>query len=342
MVLKFTLRLSVLLAASLLSGCYLMQATRGQLAVMSKRQPIDKVIARPTTTDALKIQLIRARDIRDFASRELRLPDNGAYRSYADIGRPYVVWNVVATPEFSVQPRQWCFPIAGCVAYRGYFTEKAAKAFAAELKEQGDDVLTGGVPAYSTLGRIADPLLNTVTGYGQLELAGLVFHELAHQVAYLPGDSAFNEAFATAVEEEGVARYAATLPDSTLLQRWQQRRRLRIEITGLITAARADLSRIYTLRFAPEAMRATKAERLQQLATAIRALEQREGRASGYGSWIDAGLNNAHLASVATYYDQVPYFETLLRERCGGWLPCFYTVVKQEVESRQINAAKRR
>jgi predicted aminopeptidase len=342
MVLKFTLRLSVLLAASLLSGCYLMQATRGQLAVMSKRQPIDKVIARPTTTDALKAQLIRARDIRDFASRELRLPDNGAYRSYADIGRPYVVWNVVATPEFSVQPRQWCFPIAGCVAYRGYFTEKAAKAFAAKLKEQGDDVLTGGVPAYSTLGRIADPLLNTVTGYGQLELAGLVFHELAHQVAYLPGDSAFNEAFATAVEEEGVARYAATLPDSTLLQRWQQRRRLRIEITGLITAARADLSRIYMLRFAPEAMRAAKAERLQQLATAIRALEQREGRASGYGSWIDAGLNNAHLASVATYYDQVPYFETLLRERCGGWLPCFYTVVKQEVESRSANSAKRR
>jgi predicted aminopeptidase len=342
MVLKFTLRLSVLLAASLLSGCYLLQATRGQLAVMSKRQPIEKVIARPTTPDTLKTQLVRARDIRDFASRELGLPDNGAYRSYADIGRPYVVWNVVATPEFSVQPRQWCFPIAGCVAYRGYFTEKAAKEFAANLKKQGDDVLTGGVPAYSTLGRIADPLLNTVTGYGHLDLAGLVFHELAHQVAYLPGDSAFNEAFATAVEEAGVARYAATLADATLLQRWQQRRRLRIEITGLITAARADLNRIYMLRFAPEAMREAKAKRLGELATAIRALEQREGRSAGYGAWIDAGLNNAHLASVATYYDQVPYFEKLLQQSCGNLLPCLYTRVRQEVAARQAANATRR
>ena len=213
MVLKFTLRLSVVVASLLLGGCYLMQATRGQLTVMKLRQPIDTVIARKDTSDTLKAQLIRARDIRDFASRELGLPDNGAYRSYADIGRPYVVWNVVATPEFSVQPLEWCFPIAGCVAYRGYFNEKAAKDFAADLKARGRDVVVGGVPAYSTLGHIADPLLNTVINYGQLDLAALVFHELAHQVAYLPGDSSFNEAFATAVEEAGVARYAAQLPD---------------------------------------------------------------------------------------------------------------------------------
>ncbi len=341
MVLKFTLRLSVLLAASLLGGCYLMQAARGQLAVMARRQPIDKVIARPATSDTLKAQLIRARDIRDFASRELALPDNAAYRSYADIGRPYVVWNVVATPEFSIQPRQWCFPIAGCVAYRGYFSEKAADAFAAMLKAKGDDVLTGGVPAYSTLGHIADPLLNTVTGYAALDLAALVFHELAHQVAYLPGDSSYNEAFATAVEEAGVARYAAQLPDATLLQRWQQRRRLRIEITALITAAREDLGGIYKRRFAPEAMREAKAQRLKELATAIRALEQREGRSSGFGSWIDAGLNNAHLASVATYYDQVPYFEKLLHESCGDWLPCLYAKVQQEVAARTSRRADR-
>jgi predicted aminopeptidase len=339
MVLKFTLRLFVLLATSLLAGCYLMQAARGQLAVMGKRQPIDKVIAKPATPDTLKTQLIRARDIRDFASRELALPDNAAYRSYADIGRPYVVWNVVATPEFSVQPLQWCFPIAGCVAYRGYFSEKQANAYAAELKAKGRDVVTGGVPAYSTLGRIADPLLNTVTGYALLDLAALVFHELAHQVAYLPGDSAYNEAFATAVEEAGVARYAARQSDPTLLARWQQRRRLRIEITSLLSAARADLNRIYMRRVAPEAMRAAKAQRFNELATAIRALEQREGRSSGYGSWIEAGLNNAHLASVATYYDQVPYFEKLLHESCGDYLPCLYTKVQQEVAARRKKSA---
>lgn len=335
MVLKFTLRLSVVVASALLSSCYLMQATRGQLTVMKLRQPIDTVILRKDTSDTLKAQLIRARDIRDFASRELGLPDNAAYRSYADIGRTYVVWNVVATPEFSVKPLEWCFPIAGCVAYRGYFSEKAAKDFAAGLKTQGRDVVVGGVPAYSTLGHIADPLLNTVIHYGQLELAALVFHELAHQVAYLPGDSSFNEAFATAVEEAGVARYAAQLPDPALLQRWQQRRRLRVEISALITGARADLGRTYTRDTTPEAMREAKAARLAELATGIRALEQREGRASGFGAWIDAGLNNAHLASVATYYDQVPYFEKLLKDDCGDYLPCLYIKVKQEVAERQ-------
>jgi predicted aminopeptidase len=339
MVLKFTLRLSVVMACALLSGCYLLQATRGQLTVMKLRQPIDAVIERKDTSDTLKAQLIRARDIREFASRDLGLPDNAAYRSYADIGRPYVVWNVVATPEFSVQPLEWCFPVAGCVAYRGYFSEQAAKDFAAGLKAKGRDVVIGGVPAYSTLGHIADPLLNTVIAYGQLDLAALVFHELAHQVAYLPGDSSFNEAFATAVEEAGVARYAASLSDATLLQRWQQRRRMRVEVTALITAARADLDGIYKGRAAPDAMREAKAQRLATLAAAIRALEQREGRTSGFASWIDAGLNNAHLASVATYYDEVPYFEKLLKDSCGDYLPCLYTRVKQEVAARQ---AKRR
>jgi predicted aminopeptidase len=321
----------------LLQGCgitYFAQAASGQLGVMRARQPIEKVIARPTTADTLKNQLLRARRIRDFASRELGLPDNGAYRSYADIGRRFVVWNVVATPEFSVEPLQWCFPIAGCVAYRGYFSEKAAQAYAQTLRKQGNDVLVGGVPAYSTLGRIADPLLNTVVGYGEFDLAALVFHELAHQVAYLPGDSAFNEAFATAVEEEGVARYAATLGEQGALDRWRQRRRMRIAVTELIAATRRDLANLYRQRLASDGVRTAKAERLAKLAAEIRALERREGQPSGYGGWLQAGLNNAHLASVATYYGQVPHFEELLRDRCGGYLPCLYVVVRQEATGR--------
>lgn len=339
MVPKNPLRATLVAITSLFaSGCYLMQAARGQLHVMRARQPIDKVIAKPATTDTLKSQLIRARRIRDFASTELGLPDNAAYRSYADIGRRYVVWNVVATPEFSVEPRTWCFPIAGCVAYRGYFSEAAANRFAAKLKAQGDDVIVGGVTAYSTLGHIADPLLNTVIGYGELDLAALIFHELAHQVAYLPGDSSFNEAFATAVEEAGVARYAAQLDDPEALPRWQQRRRLRIEITNLIIAARTDLARLYRTRIAPEAMRARKAQRFAQLADDIRAIEKREGRASGYGSWIEQGLNNAQIASVATYYDQVPRFEAILKNECGDYLPCLYTKVKQQIAERRGKA----
>jgi predicted aminopeptidase len=312
---------AIALLAFTASGCYYMQAVRGQLQVMSARQPIGRVITRPGTSDTLKSQLTRARRIRDFASRELALPDNASYKSYADIGRRYVVWNVVATPEFSVEPHAWCFPIAGCVSYRGYFSEQAATAFADLRRKAGDDVLVGGVPAYSTLGRIADPLLNTVAGYAELDLAALIFHELAHQVAYWPDESSWNEAFATAVEEAGVARYAAQLGDPAVLSRWQQRRRMRVALSSAINQARTDLARIYRLRIAPDAMREAKAKRLAELATAARAL--------GFSSWTEEGLNNAHLASVATYYERVPHFEELL-QRCGGYLPCLYVLAKQE------------
>jgi predicted aminopeptidase len=342
MVLKNTL--PMLIAALLCSACgitYLAQATRGQLAVMHARQPIDRVLARADTSDALKAQLLRARRIRDFASRELGLPDNAAYRSYADIHRRFVVWNVIATPEFSVQPRQWCFPVAGCVAYRGYFSEHAAEAFAATRRQQGDDVVVGGVPAYSTLGHAADPLLNTVIGYSELALAGLVFHELAHQVVYLPGDSAFNEAFATAVEEAGVARYAANLGDVGAPAREQATRDQRVELTTLVIAAREELARLYAGADSTKEKRVDKAARLAQLADSIRRTEQRNGRVSGFGRWIDAGLNNAHLASVATYYDQVPHFEQLLRERCGGYLPCFYVEVAHEAAARRSAEKKK-
>jgi predicted aminopeptidase len=329
----------LLVAALLEASCglgYYAQAARGQFAVMRARAPVDRLIESPDTADSLREQLVRARRIRDFATTVLGLPDNAAYRSYADIGRRYVVWNVVGTPEFSAEPRQWCFPIAGCVAYRGYFSEKAAREFAARLQARGDDVFVGGVPAYSTLGRFADPLLNTVTGYGELDLAALIFHELAHQVLYVPGDSSFNEAFATVVEEEGVARYAAAHVGEQTLLEWRERRRLRVEVTGAFIRARGDLTALYERDLTPEAMREQKAARLKSLADEVLAIERRSGRASGYRGWIEAGLNNAHLAAVATYYDRVPEFEKILHQRCGGYLPCFY------VEARELAKSPRR
>jgi predicted aminopeptidase len=326
-----TMRIAAGLFSLLLaSGCYYLQAASGQLRVMSARQSIDRVIARSSTSDTLRSQLLRARRIREFASNELGLPDNASYKSYADIGRRYVVWNVVATPEFSIEPHTWCFPIAGCVTYRGYFSERTANAFAQTRRQAGDDVLVGGVPAYSTLGRIADPLLNTVTGYAELDLAALIFHELAHQVAYWPGDSSWNEAFATAVEEAGVARYAAAL-DPAMLKRWQQRRKLRVTLSSFISAARQDLAQLYRHRMAAEDQRAQKQQRLAELATTIRAMEKEQGMNSGFGAWIDAGLNNAHLASVATYYERVPHFEAMLKNRCGDYLPCLYVLSQQEM-----------
>jgi len=310
-----------------LGGCgitYFAQATTGQLAVMRAREPIDVVIARPDTSASLREQLLRAKRIRDFASQELGLPDNASFRSYADIHRSYVVWNVVATPELSVEPRQWCFPVAGCVAYRGYFREEDARDFAARLRSEGDDVTVGGVPAYSTLGRIADPLLSTVSGYGELDLAALVFHELAHQVVYVPGDSGFNEAYATTVEEAGVVRYAAAQGNAAGLAAWQDRRRLRMEISGKFTATRSALAKLFAGQGTQDEKREGKAALLAALSAEVRSIERKAGRTTSYGSWIDAGLNNAHLALVATYHERVPQFEALLRETCGGYMACFH------------------
>ncbi len=199
--------LIVALIAASSGGCYLLQSVQGQLSLMSKREPITRVIDQPSTPPTLRAQLEAVSSIRDFASRELGLPDNGSYRSYADVGRRYVVWNVVAAPEFSVDAKEWCYPIVGCVAYRGYFVEARARRFAARLGGRGFDVMVGGVAAYSTLGHFNDPVLNTMMGWNDVELASIIFHELTHQLLYVPNDSSFNEALATTVEEEGVRRW---------------------------------------------------------------------------------------------------------------------------------------
>jgi predicted aminopeptidase len=328
-----TARLGITLLLALgLAGCgttYLAQAARGQLQLLRARQPIERLVARPDTPPVLRERLALAQRIRDFASRELGLPDNRSYRSYADIGRPFVVWNVVAVPELSIHPRQWCFPVAGCVAYRGYFSEAAARAFAARRASRGDDVLVGGVPAYSTLGRFADPLLNTMTGYGEAELAAMVFHELAHQVWYQPGDSAANEAFATVVEEAGLARWSQQAGRADAADARRQRRLLRARLAGLFVARRRELGQVFDSALPEAEKRGRKAEVLAALAGDIRAVERETGRASGYGPWLDAGLNNAHLASVATYFESVPRFERLLAD-CGDYLPCFYVAVRRQ------------
>ncbi|MFA9217739.1 MAG: aminopeptidase, partial [Sphingomonadaceae bacterium] len=197
--------------ALLLAGCaqlkYYMQAAQGQYALWSDARPIDDWLGDPSTDPQLKARLEKALLIRRFAVRELGLPDNASYKNYAALSRPFVLWNVVATPELSLRPIQWCFPIAGCVSYRGYYSKDDAQAYASELRTEGNDVQVGGVPAYSTLGWFSDPLLSTFINYSDAELARMVFHELSHQVAYAGDDTMFNESFATAVERIGVQRW---------------------------------------------------------------------------------------------------------------------------------------
>jgi predicted aminopeptidase len=329
-------RLTVAAACVLLSSCgttYVMQAASGEWHVLHERVAIDKVIADPHTTPAVREHLEQVRAAREFASRELGLPDNDSYRSYADIGRPFVVWNVVAAPEFSLAPKHWCFPVAGCVAYRGYFHEPAARESALELEAQGFDVAIDGVPAYSTLGKFADPVLSSMLRYGDDDLAATIFHELAHQLLYVRDDSEFNEAFATTVEDVGLERWLAHQGvGAERMQAFRNSRQREEELVSLLAATRSRLKQLYASGLPRNEMVLGKAQAFTQLAADIRALERREGLSVPlYEQWIAQGLNNARLASVATYFACVPGFVRLLQDEDED-LPRFYAAARKLAE----------
>ncbi len=313
------------------AGCstisYYGQAINGHLEVMRLAEPIPARIADPATPPELRAKLERVVAIREFASRELALPDNGSYRAYADIGRPFVIWNVFAAPELSVEPRQSCFPVAGCVAYRGYYRQGAADGYGAGLRKDGYDVYVYGVPAYSTLGWFDDPVLNTFVRYPDAEIARLVFHELAHQVVYVKGDTLFNESFAVAVEEEGVRRWLAR--DATAAERdaYAASRQRRADFVRLVLRYREKLDAFYREPLPDDAKRAGKRQRFAEMDAEYRGLKAHWGGFSGYDRWFDGGVNNAKLASVATYEEGVPAFRALLA-REGGDLRRFYAAVK--------------
>ncbi|HEY0799357.1 MAG TPA: aminopeptidase, partial [Steroidobacteraceae bacterium] len=282
---------------------------------------------KPSTPAALRAQLKSVTAIRDFASRELGLPDNGSYKKYADIGRPYVVWNVVAAPEFSVDPKQWCFPIAGCVAYRGYFVEARARRFAAGLHAKGFDVVVGGVAAYSTLGHFDDPILSTMVTWNDVELASIIFHELTHQLLYVRNDASFNEALATTVQEEGVRRWLQQQGrDKDLADHLLQQQRYR-EVIALMDKTRAGLRVLYASGLPPPLMRERKRETLEGMRESYAALKAQWGGRGPFDAWFAEDINNAHLASIATYFSCVPGFERELKA-VGGSLPAFYRRVR--------------
>jgi predicted aminopeptidase len=310
------------------SGCYVMQAATGEMHVLQARKPIGKVISDPGTPESLKETLTEVRAAREFASRKLELPDNESYRTYSNIKRPFVVWNVVATPEFSIHPKQWCFPIVGCVSYRGYFSERRARKFAEGLRKRGFDVTLDGVPAYSTLGKFADPVLSTMLPYGPDELAATIFHELAHQLLYVKNDTQFNEAFATTVENAGLERWLKFNGRADRFQRYRKDSNRERQFVELFAHTRAQLLELYASGAAPEKMREKKAQAFAELATEIRNLEKRLGlQRTLYDQWIKEGLNNARLASEANYYDCVPGFERLLAEQDND-LPRFYAAAR--------------
>lgn len=324
-------------AACALSGCsaveFYWQGLTGQVDLLARAKPIAEVIE--TTPDpVLKLRLARAQAIRAFASRDLALPDNRSYTNYADLGRPFVVWNVFAAPELSLTPRQWCFPVAGCVAYRGYFAEDDARAEAARIARTGDDVHLGGVPAYSTLGYFDDAVLSTFVRYREAELARLIFHELAHQVVYVKDDTAFNESFAVAVEEEGVARWLAAeatrrtpVEIAELAADIERGNRNRAEFRAMIAAARDRLAAVYAGPGSDDEKRADKAAVFADMRAENERRKALSDGTSSFDRWFAAGPNNAGIAAAGLYANQVPRFKALLDQDKGD-LPRFFERVK--------------
>jgi predicted aminopeptidase len=303
--------------AAAATGCaapYYWQAIGGQFELFRKREPIDKVIADPATDPRLKTTLARVETMRRFAVDELLLPSNGSYTTYVELDRPYVIWNVVATEEFAVKPRRWCFPFAGCVAYRGYFDKAGAEHFAAKLAEDGLDTYIGGSTAYSTLGYFDDSVLSTMVAGGDQYVASLLFHELAHQRLYVKSDSEFSEAFAMVVEELGTERWLSVHGTPTDLARYRARRHRREQFGELISAQQARLRALYASGAPPEQLRADKQRAFETLRREYEALKATWGGSTDYDAWFAQPLNNAALASVATYTRWLPAMRARLDE----------------------------
>jgi predicted aminopeptidase len=330
------LRIAALIASALLlEGCYYFQAARGQMELLRRRQPIDELITDNTIPVELRDRLVLVSDARRFAVDALSLPDNDSYRSYADLERDFVVWNVVAAPEFSLEPKQWCYPVAGCVAYRGYFAEESARKMASKLESQGFDVMVGGVPAYSTLGRFADPVLNTMMRWSDEDLVATLFHELAHQVVYVKDDSQFNESFATTVAQTGLERWREYHGQEGLPEHWQGRRRASAEFVTRAISTREKLETLYASGLDESTMRERKQAIFQDLANDAKNIADRQ---DAVANPFVGTLNNARLALISVYEGRVTAFESLLRE-CDGNLACFYReaerLAKLDKEARE-------
>ena len=320
-----------MLAILLLSGCsslsYYTQLASGQLALLQAREPVADVIADPQRDPKLRDHLLKSQQARAFASEHLHLPDNKSYRLYADIHRRYVVWNVFATDEFSLDPVTHCFPIAGCVAYRGYYDQGAARGEAALQKLDGKDVYVSGVEAYSTLGWFNDPIISSMMNWGDERLATLIFHELAHQRFYVKDDSEFNESYATFVEEEGTRQWRAArgLPAETASSEAQRRDQL----TQLALETRDRLKALYAEPLSPDVMRQRKAEEFDRLRSAYRQMRDSQwGGDKRFDSWVYAPMNNARLLPIGLYDQWVPSFEALFRQVKGDW-PAFFVAVEK-------------
>jgi predicted aminopeptidase len=309
----------MILLCGFLIGCqslhYMGQAVSGQLDLLSRRQPAAELIEDSRTPQELRDQLLLADRLLLFAEQELLLPAGDQYRFYVSLERPYVVWNVFAAPELSLEPKTWCYPIAGCTVYRGFFAEGSAHRCADRLAGRGYDVMVGGVAAYSTLGWFSDPLLSTFIHRSETGLAELIFHELAHQLLYVRDDSMFNESFATAVAQEGLRRWFQSRNNFDEYRRYEALVRDRREMVALVAGFRDRLQQMYQSRLSDTVKRRQKAELFQELRQEFESRRGERNALDAFSGWFKGPLNNAKLVSLATYHDYVPAFQQLLENK---------------------------
>lgn len=337
----------LLVLAGAAAGCntvgFYTQAAKGQFQLLARAKKIEKLLQDPDTPESLKERFQLLKELRRFAETELKLPVNGHYRKYVDVHRPYVVWNVQAAPEFSMEPKTWWYPLVGRLDYRGYFFQPSATNYAAALRQRGYDVAVGGVQAYSTLGWFKDPVLNTFIFEPDAELAEIIFHELTHQKLFARGDTDFNEAFATTVAQESTRRWLKTRQDAAACAEYEAYLKRNEEFVRVVMKTRSQLEKLFgdTLDkdgkvqatdrkkgVAPEEMRSDKQRIYAELRNALRDLKANGDGPSEYDYWFEADINNAHLNSVAAYFDLVPGFEQLLALN-GGDLGEFYAAARR-------------
>jgi len=334
-----------LLYASLLwflSACsslsYYQQAIGGQIELLQKRKPISTVVKDPDVDPVTRARLLLLQQARVFAVNDLMLPDNDSYKDYADLGRPYAMWSVFVTPAYSLQPRQWCYPLLGCVSYRSYFSRVQAQAYADSMESSGNDVYIAGVPAYSTLGWFDDPVLNTMMHWQDYDLVGTLFHELAHQKFYIKDETIFNESLAKAIEQEGLRRWMDAQKDASQFKQYLLESEREKEFIELVLATRKELQSLYQSELPKKEMFKAKMQVFRSMRAAYLQLRQRWGGYDIYDHWMLSGVNNAKVQSIATYYNYVPAFMRMLTQQQGN-IEKFYlaidAVMEMTAEERQ-------
>jgi len=309
----FILYLQLILLAN--TGCgtiaYYSQAIKGQCQMLCCHQSVRKIAKDNTKPAKLRKQMQLVLNLREYAHSKLGMNPGENYLRFKRLNRKFALWVVYAAPEFDTRLKSWWYPVAGRFTSRGWFSEKAARRYAESLAAQGLDVHVGGAPAYSTLGWFDDPVLDTFINYSESDLAELIFHELAHGRFFLAGDATFNESFATATARAAVFKWLKDNRDTDAHDRYRAECLRHDTFIKLVLETRQKLDAIYISGVSEEMMRTQKVITIENLRNQIDRLHDEDPEYSRLARWAKRPLNNANLAAIAVYNQNVSAFSRM-------------------------------